>query len=96
MLASEVNYMVVCLWSCLVFLNRLMIVISKSGTFLLTTRIWSTRSPAVLAHQSLYMEDASGCRFRMLLLAHKGFNPFLVNYHFPFFIQKQRPSAQSC
>lgn len=62
-----------------------MILVSKRESFLLTNRMWPTRSPAVLAHHSLYIEDASDCKLRMLLLAHGGLNPFLVDYHFPFF-----------
>lgn len=89
MLASEVNlHGVVCLWSVSVFLKLAMILVSKSGPFLLTNRMWPTRSPAVLAHQSFSIEDAIDCKLRMLLLAHGGFSPFLVNHHFPFFYTK--------
>lgn len=57
----------------------------QEGVFSSDQQDVAHKVPGCLGSSSLYIEDASDCKLRMLLLAQGGLSPFLVDYHFPFF-----------
>lgn len=76
----------------------------KEGVFSSDQQDVVHKVPGCLGSSQL-VHRGCNCKLRMLLLAHGGLNPFLVDYHFPFFFfffllkyenSPAPPCSQSC